>query len=54
MKLWPFSIAATKSLDYQFVTCPDFLEASSSLFGVKSRLEIDDRDPTTCQDNDFS
>ena len=46
MKLWPFLIAASESLDYQFVTCPDFLEASSSLFGVKSRLEIDDRDPT--------
>jgi hypothetical protein len=46
MKLWPFSIAASKSLDYQFVTCPNFLEASSSLFTIKSRMEIDDRDPT--------
>src|SRR4051812_48936223 len=46
MKLWPFLIAASKSHDYQFVMCPDFLEAASSLFGIKTRMEIDDSDPT--------
>jgi hypothetical protein len=54
MKLWPFLIAASKSHDYQFVICPDFLEAAGSLFSIKSRLEIDDKDPIRVRTMIFS